>query len=105
MVSLWDLLTALCFAMPIAGALASAKPARVGFNSYVLAITIGVVLGLGCAYIMRTAGKAVASRSKGHSVSVRERYFRALYLAAIVWIVLGLFLGSWASSNLLRLVI
>jgi hypothetical protein len=101
--SLWGLLTALCCAMPVAGALASAKLARAGFFGYVFSIAIGLVLGLGCTYIMRTVGKTGANRLEGNSASVREPYLRALYFAAILWIVLALFLGDWASSLLLRL--
>ena len=101
--SLWDLLTALCCAMPIAGALASAKLARVGFVGYAFSVILGLLLGLGCAYIMRTVGKTVDALLEGHLVSVRERYFRALYFAAMAWIVFALFLGDWTSSALLRL--
>jgi hypothetical protein len=102
MVSLWDLLTVLCCAMPVAGALRSAKFARAGFFGYTFAIAVGLLLGLGCAYSMRTVGKTVAAHLEGNSASVRERYLRALYFTAMMWIVLALFLGSWASSALLK---
>ena len=101
-VTLWDLLTAVCFAMPIAGALASAKDAKVGWGGYIVAITIALALGGFCAWAMRTVGHAIAARSERHSVSLGEWYFRALYLAAILWIVFALFLGNWATSALMR---
>ena len=104
MVSLWDLLTVVCCVMPIGGALASAKYAKVGFGGYTLAITIGVALGLCCAWTMRTVGDTVAARIKRQAVSLHESYFRMLYVAAVVWIAFGLFLGVWVSSVLLRLV-
>jgi hypothetical protein len=101
-VSLWDLLIALCWAMPVAGALASARLARVGFFGYALTLVAGLVLGLGCAYILRTAGKTAVDGWGGNSTSTQEWYFRALYFVAVMWIVLALFLGAWASSAMLR---
>jgi hypothetical protein len=38
---LWDLMTALCFVMPIAGALATVKDIRKGWIGYALAILVG----------------------------------------------------------------
>jgi hypothetical protein len=102
-VSLWDLLTVLCCEMPIVGAVESAKLARVGFGGYAVAVCVGLLLGLGCAYIMRRAGKTVATCLQGRSASMREPYFRALYFGAMVWIVFALFLGGWAASASLRL--
>jgi hypothetical protein len=103
MVTLWDLLTAVSFAMPIGGALASAKLARASFGGYVLAITVGLALGLSFALSMRTIGKTVAAQMKGQ-YAPREWYARALYFAAVLWILLGLFLGNWLSSAAMRLV-
>jgi hypothetical protein len=90
--------------MPIAGALASAKLAKVGFGGYALTITIGLVLGVCCGWTMRTVGKTVAAHIRKHSESLHERYFRALYFAAMLWIVFALFLGQWVSSAVMRLV-
>jgi hypothetical protein len=102
-VSLWDLLIALCCAMPVAGALASAKLARAEFFGYAITIAVGLVPGLGCAYIMKAVGNTVAARLDQNSAATREPYFRALYLSAIMWTVLALFLGAWVSSALLRI--
>jgi hypothetical protein len=105
MVSLWDLLTAVCSVMPIGGALASAQYAKVGFGGYTLAVTIGLALGVCGAWTMRAVGKTVAARIRRQTVSMHQRYFRALYFAAVVWIVFALFLGGWVSSALMRLVV
>jgi hypothetical protein len=102
MVTLWDLLIALCFAMPIGGALASAKLAKTGFVGYALSVAVGLVLGLLLAWIMRTVGKIIAARIKQSPRSPEERYFRVLYFAAMLWIALGLFLGGWLSSVAMR---
>ena len=91
--------------MPIGGALASAQYAKVGFGGYTLAITIGLTLGVCCAWTMRTVGNTVDARIRRQTVSLHERYFRALYFAAVVWIVCALFLGLWVSSALLRFVV
>jgi hypothetical protein len=105
MVSLWDLLNVLCFVMPIGGALASARIAKVGFSGYALATTLGLAFGVCCAWPMRTVGKTVATHIKRHPGSLKERYAYALYFAAMLWIVFALFLGEYASMALLRRVL
>lgn len=102
--SLWDLLIAICFAMPIGGALASAKIAKVGFGGYSLSITMGLVVGVGCAWTMQTIGKTVVLHIRRHPESEHERYFRTLYFAAMLWMVFALFLGEWLSLALLRFI-
>jgi hypothetical protein len=81
--SLWDLLTFVCCAMPIGGALASAKYANVGFGLDTLAIAIGLAVGVSCAWIMRTVGDTVAVRINRLAVSRHERYFHSLYFGAV----------------------
>ena len=85
--TLWHLLRAACFLMPTVAALVSAKHAEVGFGGYTLTLTIAVVLGVGSAWTMEVAARAVATRSERHSASLREWYFRALYFAAVLWIL------------------
>ncbi len=102
--TLWDLLIAFCFAMPIAGALASAKLAKAGFSGYALAITSGLALGACFVWTIWTAGNTVDAYIKRQPVSLRERYIRALYFGAILWLVFGLFFGSWVTSVLIKLV-
>ena len=97
-------MTAFCCVMPISGALASATLAKVGIGGYALAVGLGLVLGVCCAWAMRTVGETVAARVKRHPQPLQEWYFRALYFGAMLWIVAALFLGAWTSSALLRLV-
>jgi hypothetical protein len=101
--ALWDLLEAVCFAMALGASLASAKVAKVGFGGYALAIFTGLTVEVGCAWAMWTAGKTVGTRIRRLSPSVDERYFRALYFSAMLWIVLSGFLAFGMSSTLLRL--
>jgi hypothetical protein len=91
--------------MPVAGAVASAKLAKVGFRGYALAVTVGLALGVGSARTMWTVGNNVAARMKGDPGSLKEWYFRTLYFAAMLWILVALFLGGWVSSVVLRLVL
>jgi hypothetical protein len=88
--------------MPVGGALASAKLAKAGFAGYALAITLCLVLGGCCAWTMEAAGARIFVRIQRQPVSLGERYARAIYFAAIVWIVFALFLGSWITSSLMR---
>jgi hypothetical protein len=95
---------AVCFVMPLAGALAGAKLSKAGFGAYAVAVAVGLALGLCFAWIMWTVGKIVAAHMKGKPVPAQERYAWALYFAAMLWIVLALFLGGWVSSAVIRLV-
>ena len=114
MVSLWDLLTGICFAASVGCALASAKIAKVGFSGHALAIAVGVALGVLLARTMRVVAKAIVAKLQRrpgweHSVSLqkwflREWFLRGLYLAAMVWIVFAGFLVGWVSSAVLHLV-
>jgi hypothetical protein len=90
--------------MPIGGAMASAKLAKVRFGGYALAITIGLALGVCCAWTMWTVGKTVGDHIRRKSESLHGRYFRALYFAAMLWIVFALFLGEWVTSAAIRIV-
>jgi hypothetical protein len=100
--TLWSLLIAMCFVMPLSCTLASAKLLRVGLRGYAFSVFIGLLLGFGCAWIMHKVGSLVYARLKKSDVSVQERYFRMLYFGAMVWIVFALFLGAWVTSPLLH---
>jgi hypothetical protein len=102
--ALWDLLTALCFVMPIAGALATVRDVQKGWAGYALAIIVGAVLGTLCAWAMRTASSKLATRSSTGPKIDSPWFFRALYFAAFVWIVIALFLGSWVTEASLHFI-
>ena len=102
--ALWDLMTALCFVMPIAGALATVKDVQKGWAGYALAIIVGVVLGALCAWTMRAASNKLAPRSSSGPGIDRPWFFRALYFAAFIWIVVATFLGNWVTEASLRFI-
>ena len=104
-VTLWRLLEAICLMMPATGAAVSARPAKEGFVGYALVIALGLALGVGCAWTMRTTGAVAVARISRQSASWQEQYFRALYLAAGLWIIASLVLGVWVSSVALRLIL
>jgi|SRR5215472_12937348 len=105
MVALWDLLLTLCFAMPVAGAFTSAKHLRVGLGGWALAASLGLTLGLCCAWTMEVTGATLSAHVQAKSLSLREWYLRALYFAGMLWIVFAGFLGAWTSLVLLRLLL
>lgn len=102
--TLWDLLTALCFVMPIAGALATVKDTPKGLLAYVVAVIVGFVLGGFCGWTMRAMGDRVAARSGPGKEDQKPGAFRVLYFAAVIWIVVALFLGSWMTEMILHFV-
>jgi hypothetical protein len=68
-------------------ALDTAKQARAGIAGYILAIAIALSMGAVFTWIMWASGKAIGAKIQQRSPSLREWYFRALYLAAVAWIV------------------
>lgn len=95
--TLWDLMTALCTVMPLAGALATVRDIHKGWIGFALAIIVGAVVGVLCTWAMRAIGDNIATRSRASS-DTRPWYFRVLYVMAAAWIILALFLGSWVTA-------
>jgi hypothetical protein len=83
----------------------SAKHARAGFGAYALAVTIGLLLGACNAWALYAVADTVADRSKRSSESLQEWCFRALYLAATVWIPFAVFLGNWVTRAAMRFLV
>ena len=109
MATLWQLLILFCFAATVGGALASAKLAKVGFGGYALAVTIGLPLGVCCAWAMWIMHKIFVTNLRRrpdweHWASQHEWFYVAFYFTKILWIVFAAFLGRWVSSAILRLV-
>ena len=109
MATLWQLLILLCFGATVGGALASAKLAKVGFGGYALAVTIGLPLGVCCAWAMWIMHKIFVTSLRRrpdweHWASQHEWFSATFYFTKILWIVFALFLGGWVSSAILRLV-
>jgi hypothetical protein len=107
-VTLWDLLTSICFFIAIDAALSSAKAAKVGYGGYAFAITIGIVVGVCCAWAMRIVAKTTVARLQRrpnweHSASLQKWFFPALYFSALVWIVFVGILGLRLSLASLHL--
>ena len=98
--TLWDLLTIICFAMPIGGAHSAAKQAGIGFGGHAVAILVGLFVGAGCACVMRVVGKLVVTRLEKRPADARENPLRVLYFAAFLWSFFGLFIGGWSAGLL-----
>jgi len=105
MLTLWTLLNAICFFIPVVAAIEEAKAARAGLGGYALAIAIGLALGGGCALAMWTVGRRVGSALQAYPEPRREWYFRVLYSAALLWILMVGFLANWTISAAMRLVV
>lgn len=86
-------MTALCILMPLVGALTAVRDMQSGWVGYGLAIIVGVPVGVLCAWAMRSTGNYFVTKFSVRS-DTNERYFRVLYVVAVGWIILALFLGS-----------
>jgi len=94
-------MTALCVVMPLAGAITTVRDIQKGWVGYSLAIIVGALVGVLCAWAMRATGNYFVTRF-GVRSNTSEWYFRVLYVAAVVWITLALFLGSWMTASVMN---
>ena len=101
--ALWDLVMAVCFLTPIGPTWLGADISKAGFAGHALAVLVGLLLGTSCCYAMYGAARLVESRRRRLPDPTQERYFRALYFAAALWMTLAWFLGFRASLGVIRL--
>ncbi len=107
--SIWDLLTLLCFVAALTGSIESARIGRAGLVGYAVAVAVGLALGLGSAWLKYQVGNTVFSRLEQDTGwpqstnSSQRNFLRVLYLAAVLWIFFVAYLAGWASLALLRL--
>jgi len=67
-----------------------------------LVVAIGLMIGLCFAWTMRRVGARAVIRIRKLQDALQERYFRLLYLAAWLWIVLGFAISAATSSALIH---
>lgn len=104
-VMLWTLLTAISSLTIFATSVISAKQMRGGPGSYLLAIAIGAALAVCNAWAASRIATTADQSSRGYSPSIREWCLGGLYFAAILWMPVAAFIGDWATSTVLRLIV
>jgi hypothetical protein len=102
--TLWGLLLGICVAMGIAGAMSAASEAQAGLSGYALGGFAGLLVGAAAAWGMRAAVAKVVSWVAPYPDARKERYVGALYLGAVFWVLLVLFLGGIVASPIIRAV-
>jgi len=99
------MLNAICFLISIVAAVGGAREAKAGFGGYSLAIAIGITLGVACTWAMWTVGERVGVAVQPYPEAKRELYFRVLYLAAVLWILIVVVIADHVTSATMRLVV
>ena len=104
--TLWDLLTLICFVLPGAGASGVAKASHAGLLGYALVMLVALVIGVFCAACMRVALVRIGGRvAQGHlSARTELRYSVVMLTAAFIWMVLALVTGIWLATKILTLI-
>lgn len=67
-----------------------------------LAVAVGLVIGLSFAWAMRKAGVWGVARIRELPDASKERYFPLLYVAGFLWLALGLGVSAIVSAALIR---
>ena len=102
--TLIDLMTVMCFMMPITGAVAEAKLEHVHARGYVMASLIGILVGIAFAWGLRASASALAKRLDKEGWRATQVVGTAAYLfGCVTWMVLGALLGGWIVKPLGRL--
>jgi uncharacterized protein YneF (UPF0154 family) len=105
MAALWQLLILICFVIPIGGAMSAAKIANAPPAGFALAILVGLVVGMSCAWTMWLMHKLFVAKLEQHPDWQHSAWFaRTFYASKLLWIVVALFLGHWLSSRVLRII-
>ena len=93
---LWDMLTLMSGAAAVGAALAAGHR---NVSSWI----VGLALGIVCICAVRMVGERVIRRleSSPNGRPVSESAYRALYLGALLWVVVSAVLGFW----IMRLVV
>lgn len=100
---LWTMLNAICFLVCIFGAVGAARDARANSASYALAVGIGLALGGVSTWGMWNLGERIGMAAHVHRGQRREAYFKVLYLVAVLWILMALFIADHVTSAAMRL--
>jgi hypothetical protein len=100
---LWTMLNAICFLACMFGSVGAARAARTGPVGYVLAMVIGLALGGSFTWVMWKLGGRVGAAVQAHPEPKRELYFRVLYVAAVLWVLIALFVTDRLTSAAIRL--
>ena len=99
----WHLLVSICYGMAVAGAFSYAKVQDAGVRAWALVIPLSVMIGVACACVLEIARARVAAHVTRTSGSVPGWFSHALYVAAMVWMVVAWVLGLLISAAVLRL--
>ena len=98
MTNRWHLVVTLCFFMPGAGAIATAKAEGAGFGASVIILVLGLTLGFVCAWMLHLAGVAAGNQMRQQTGARQARIAMVLNVGAVLWMVIALVLGLWLSS-------
>ncbi len=102
MVSLLDLMSLICVAATIGGALGPLRHAQRGWFAYAFAIVVAGVIGFVFAWAMRSVAFYYGSQFS-QKPEDEPRYVSVLFIVGMfVWVIAAAFLGGWLTHVLLR---
>jgi len=101
--ALWDLLNLTCAMIPVAGAVFEARAAKVAVGGWIVAVIVGLVLGLSCAWVLWSVGENVVARVRPYPKPRQDWYLRTLYVTAVLWLLCVAFLTQLTLSAVIRL--
>lgn len=101
--SLWTLLIFVSSAGFFGSALGAAYATSGSVRGFVVAAIVGLLMATSNAWTWSKIGDAVDDYVRPLVESQQERYLRAVYLAAAVWVLCAGLLGGLIASAILRL--
>ncbi|MGB8887672.1 MAG: hypothetical protein WCC87_13170 [Candidatus Korobacteraceae bacterium] len=91
--TLWQILTALCFLMPVAFALDAANSVKHSVVGYAVALIVGIIVGVCTAFAMWKVGGQL-SKLRSTATSSQGVIIACICLASTLWIGIAGYLGG-----------
>src|SRR3954468_24821609 len=96
---LWTLIVTTSSLTCFVSAIVTGHRATCGVRGYTVAVITGGLVGISDAWALSNVANALVERVKLFSEARQDRYFRAVYLVAALWMLCGAaFIGDFISS-------
>jgi hypothetical protein len=101
-VTIWQVLVAACFAVPVGAALVAAEAAKAGLRGHLSAILVASIVGISFALSMRLVHRRLFDIFQHSPSTLFSRFLIALFVAECAWIGTGGAAAWWTAAELLH---
>ena len=96
--TMWDILFGACFLVPISTAIQAASAAGAGIGGYASSLMIGLLIGIGLAFSMRSLHRKLVEQFQAASSAVMGVILVAAFIVELAWVGAAGFVG-WSTTS------